>query len=641
MASITELVSKIRNAILGKDVRESIAASIEQCYEDASKNGNANMEVTEARGTFETLNKRLNNSDNVKADKTEVESTINNLQNQVNGLASGSPLVANSIAEMTDTSRVYVNTSDGHWYTYNGTNWIDGGVYQATEIADGSINSEKLENKIQEDINKIEGLVDFKDNVSTVEKSKNRFNYRTFMYRKYINVSTGEEANYDNWGFSDYIEVEEGKKFLATCYSSVNSWGRQLYGLSRLVMYNKNKEFVQGQESFVFSTQDDSALTIPKGVKYIRFGFNYNGLNEEYVKKLQIMIYQFDGTVSDAEKEQYDDYWIKYHIKSDEIDPNLNELIKNYIEENKDTLFPVTNLEKFKQKYRYLVSTFYGSYRAGLILLGTNDLKTFDLLHKQGIYTIQKNVTDEINASLRDPAIIKIGDYFYYTYTIIGFNTGSNKIGFCRTKDFETFEELENLSLQDNSKDEFDYIWAPDWFRYKNDIYVLGTCHNSSGFSTAIAKYNPNSHTLENAATILSGTDNGIDFHMYAENGSFYLVGAGGLIYKSNYINSNFEKIETNLTTGYEADFLVKLDSGKWRLYRQQLSSGYGSAHMTYVDSLGDDLESNWGDVKQVEYTKDALDYVHSLSDNNQNVEYYHWTIYDLQEGNNNNNNFD
>ena len=145
MANITELIKNIRNAIYGKDVRESIAGAIEQCYEDASKSGNANMEVTDARGNYNTLKKRLDNSDSVKADKT----ITNNLQNQINGLASGSPLVASSLSEMTDTSRVYVNTNDGHWYSYDGKEWIDGGVYQATEIL---INDENLID-IRNDIN--------------------------------------------------------------------------------------------------------------------------------------------------------------------------------------------------------------------------------------------------------------------------------------------------------------------------------------------------------------------------------------------------------------------------------------------------------------------------------------------------------
>lgn len=45
------------------------------------------MEVSEARGIFDTLRKRLDNSDSKKADKTEVD----NLQSKVNSLASGSP----------------------------------------------------------------------------------------------------------------------------------------------------------------------------------------------------------------------------------------------------------------------------------------------------------------------------------------------------------------------------------------------------------------------------------------------------------------------------------------------------------------------------------------------------------------------
>ena len=83
MANITNLISNIRKAVFGKDVRESIASAIEQTYEDATASGNANMEVSEARGTFDTLNKRLNNSDSVKADKT----TTDDLQNQINNMS--------------------------------------------------------------------------------------------------------------------------------------------------------------------------------------------------------------------------------------------------------------------------------------------------------------------------------------------------------------------------------------------------------------------------------------------------------------------------------------------------------------------------------------------------------------------------
>ena len=48
------------------------------------------------------LNNKANNID------------INNLQTEINSLASGSPLVASSVSEMTDTTKVYVNTTDGY-----------------------------------------------------------------------------------------------------------------------------------------------------------------------------------------------------------------------------------------------------------------------------------------------------------------------------------------------------------------------------------------------------------------------------------------------------------------------------------------------------------------------------------------------
>lgn len=64
-----------------------------------------------------------------------------NIQAQISSLASGSPLVASSISGMTDRTRVYVNTTDGHWYYYNGSTWTDGGVYESSADIDALKNS--------------------------------------------------------------------------------------------------------------------------------------------------------------------------------------------------------------------------------------------------------------------------------------------------------------------------------------------------------------------------------------------------------------------------------------------------------------------------------------------------------------------
>ncbi len=131
MGNITQEIDNIKNAVYGKDVRQSIVKALETCYEDGSKSGNANMEVAQARGTYSNLNERLSreNSD---------------LNSRIRNLASGSPLVAGSIEEMEDTTKVYVNTADGHWYYYDGTNWINGGNYQSTVLDNETKDANKL-----------------------------------------------------------------------------------------------------------------------------------------------------------------------------------------------------------------------------------------------------------------------------------------------------------------------------------------------------------------------------------------------------------------------------------------------------------------------------------------------------------------
>lgn len=54
--------------------------------------------------------------------------------------AIGGPQVAQVAAAMTDTSKIYVYTgsetgyTNGNWYYYNGTEWVSGGVYNATAV---------------------------------------------------------------------------------------------------------------------------------------------------------------------------------------------------------------------------------------------------------------------------------------------------------------------------------------------------------------------------------------------------------------------------------------------------------------------------------------------------------------------------
>ena len=91
--SIQEHLNKIRNAIYGREVRESIAKGIETAYDDASEKDNANMEVKIARGTHPNLRSRLEEVDNKQQQTTTqlaqtdglllaARANIANLQNQ-------------------------------------------------------------------------------------------------------------------------------------------------------------------------------------------------------------------------------------------------------------------------------------------------------------------------------------------------------------------------------------------------------------------------------------------------------------------------------------------------------------------------------------------------------------------------------
>ena len=102
---------------------------------DNKKIINIAKETEEARGTYLSLKERLDNFNshldtiaNEKADKNQV----------------GTPLTASAVSEMTDKTKIYVNTTDGNWYYWNDTIWSIGGVYNSQGIGDNSITAKKI-----------------------------------------------------------------------------------------------------------------------------------------------------------------------------------------------------------------------------------------------------------------------------------------------------------------------------------------------------------------------------------------------------------------------------------------------------------------------------------------------------------------
>ena len=136
------------------------------------------------------------------------------LNAKIQGLTSGTPLAASSTSGMTDKTHVYVNTTDGNWYYYNGSSWISGGVYQATGIAESSIDVKKLENELRTHIKADEVVL------ALTEGS-------------YV-ASTGRIATHTSYNYSEPILLKKGNMI------ALNAMG-QSTNVAFISIYNIDK----------------------------------------------------------------------------------------------------------------------------------------------------------------------------------------------------------------------------------------------------------------------------------------------------------------------------------------------------------------------------------------------------------------
>ena len=162
--------------------------------------------------------------------KQTIDSKENKLQSQITYLGSGSPLVANSLIDMIDTTRVYVNTSDGNWYYYDGDSWEIGGVYESTQ---------------------------YEDVITTSTINMN--------ITGYLRASNGTLSATNGFKASDYIEVNDTQYVNAYLYQQTN-----VVGL--ICFYDENKNFIKSYygEDDVSTGFINITQPIPFNCKYIR-----------------------------------------------------------------------------------------------------------------------------------------------------------------------------------------------------------------------------------------------------------------------------------------------------------------------------------------------------------------------------------
>lgn len=175
---------------------------------------------------------------------------IKQINDKVNNMINFTPSVASNMSDMTDTSKVYILTTDGHWYYYNGTSWVSGGLYQGITVPNDSITPIKIKGHT------ILNLLNFKD-IDTLT------NYGIAQ----VSATSVEYAQTSaTLSVSGYIPVEPGQIIYSTCKMPSN--------YQAIVYFDSNKNVI-GMEKVATMWVALGEKTIPNNCYYIRIGYNY------------------------------------------------------------------------------------------------------------------------------------------------------------------------------------------------------------------------------------------------------------------------------------------------------------------------------------------------------------------------------
>lgn len=230
--------------------------------------------------------------DNMEADITEISAKTdqynqksidryNDLANRISLVETISPTVVTSTAAMTDTSKIYVLTTDNNWYYYDGDSWEVGGSYSSADL-----------------VTKVNGINTFLDGCG----------YLTFD-GGYIKTDGTIEAH-SSWKHSnEYLPLLFIKGYTVPAWSSV----------SCVAFYDENKSFISGLHGTGAYYDTHETITkesgIPSNAKYIRISLRIGYEGDFTISK---SLYNIEPLIADVEE------------KVEQINPDLG-----YADDNK------------------------------------------------------------------------------------------------------------------------------------------------------------------------------------------------------------------------------------------------------------------------------------------------------------------
>lgn len=188
-----------------------------------------------------------NHTNAISVLNSQLQTSITNLQSEISSLASGSPAgVYATVAELTsadpDHDKIYVVTTNGHWYYYN-SGWQDGGAYQTSllEIPYGTINPKQTTFMIL---------------------------HTNSIFDKYDIIEGGYYNSQGKWVVNASVCSSNKIVVSSTDTLKTNNTGYTTY-------WDSNDNFISGQIA--------TNLTIPNNTAYLRTAFYKTSLNKIYI----------------------------------------------------------------------------------------------------------------------------------------------------------------------------------------------------------------------------------------------------------------------------------------------------------------------------------------------------------------------
>lgn len=406
--TVEEAIKKLRAAWTGREVRDRMADTIEAMNEEVTNTsskqsileetfnnliineGNSNAEVVAARvdqngNSYDTLGKRMNNFDeqlDTKASKDDVAKISN-----------GTPLFANSVSEMTDTTRNYVNLIDKYVYIYNGSSFEKSNIlYQSQGIANDSI-----------EMSMIKG-----------SNALNFYDYNKHCVENYFINLSGDIQNNSNAAYAK-IPVTEGET-ISYWIASANYSSEKGY----TIFVDNDDSIIQKfdaslNESGYYQNTPFVTIKVPSRAKYLCFNLRLN----DYDNRFQCLV--FKGKELELAS-GIDKLFGKYLI--DNISRNDFKKFLSSIKSTSNNLYDYTK-HYYEDKYINLNGDISKAEGWGFAKIPVEPKKTYSLYMPSGIYS------DDIGA------ISFYNDYKKITYhlPISDYVKGQYK-----DKDYITFE---------------------------------------------------------------------------------------------------------------------------------------------------------------------------------------------------------